>query len=475
MSRLGIWMRLTAALAVGALIGGCTSSAGTPEREPVWTVALPHHPGAVDIAADHVVVASDSSVVSLNPATGEVAWTRSPLETANDLRTVGSELKILPERTAIAGDRVVVAMTGTDSRDQVYEILDLSSGTPAWRYEFNSAGGEVLVTQRSLLAVLCTDLRGPCRIAARDVATGADQWSRQFEGGARIVGTFRRHHVGAFAVPAAPPAIPVLHLPSDPAERTRVTGLDPRSGRPLMTVTTPFRGNPQGLRAGRDNVVHTDGALVLSDSHRDDGCRSQLRGFDLETGEPRWRTTVGTYQSGDLTGGPDSEECGDNVATDGTLIGSGTLLAGTDVEGAPQLLDLAEGTPRWTGKPGGRIVDTDGSRVVVRQGAESGQLLVRDLGSGRSWTLPNPDPDSSLLESLDVVVTDGQMIVSRPSGEDGTGDELVGHDAASGRELWTASDGGEILAAGPGWVICWNSAAAAGPGQLRLFRVRASP
>src|SRR5690606_3527149 len=134
------------------------------------------------------------------------------------------------------------------------------------------------------------------------------------------------------------------------------------------------------------------------------------------------------------------------------MIGTGSKIAASTVDGTPQLFDLATGSTIWTATDRGTPLDGDDRSLLVSEFADQGALSLLDFETGqKKWSVsdpgfaPYPSRRTTFLSGNRVVVG-GRMA----SGEFAGRPTAIIYDRETGRELDRYV--GQVQGAGPDWL-----------------------
>lgn len=150
-----------------------------------------------------------------------------------------------------------------------------------------------------------------------------------------------------------------------------------------------------------------------------------------------------------------------------TLIGTGSRIAASTADGAPQVFDLASGRTVWRGDASGVPIDGDGRSLLVRRQADSGPLSLLDFTTGRTlWTAPDPGLSGQSASWASAVT--GRLVAV--SGADGDRPHVLVYRADTGQRLGRFP--GWLEGLGDDWVAIGHSAHRPTAGRLTLDFIR---
>jgi hypothetical protein len=343
---------------------------------PAWNQRMagrPSHAGITNSA--QVIVTSRGRVEGRYVSDGGVIWQHDA-----------------PWATA-AGDVVVAGLGGRG-----YGVFDPATGLQLWE---DKNAGAVWPYEDILLDLACPNDRS-CLLRARSHRNnGATLWTAELPGNGRTITGLNpdlldtRDPAGwvSKAAAASPgPAPSVIALLID----GRVQVVDLVEGRVLREI------DPHGLLT---RVSVAGGRVIITKASRgESACRYVVEAFDVQTGASVWR------QEGydlDTASGIGCEQRRDP-------LGRGGLLSAVRGDNHPVLLDAADGSERWVGQLGERVLATDGALAVI-EGADRQTARLIDLLDGNTvaWSL-------KLGENPDAAVTSRAVLV-----RDSTNDRLV--------------------------------------------------
>jgi hypothetical protein len=191
--------------------------------------------------------------------------------------------------------------------------------------------------------------------------------------------------VSAAAAAAPGPAPSVIAVPID----GRVQVVDLVEGRVLREI------DPHGLLT---RVSVAGGRVIITKASRgESACRYTVEAFDVQTGASVWR------QEGydlDTASGIGCEQRRDP-------LGRGGLLSAVRGDNHPVLLDAADGSERWVGQLGERVLATDGALAVI-EGADRQTARVIDLLDGNTvaWSRKLGENPEAAITPRAVLVQD---------------------------------------------------------------------
>lgn len=283
------------------------------------------------------------TVVSLDPATGDVRWSVDIPES--------------PWSDPVIADGIVYAGIGSliSGQSAVY-AFEVDTGAQLWRNDVTNR--DLPATPIDGVAIGDASLyvnRADGAVLALDMATGAERWSVDVEKPQR----------GAPFVDGDTVYI------STGFDGAVILALDTASGderwrfeQPVNPVTGPV------VAEGLLSVGFVDGDVVT---------------LDPATGEERWRALGGVMGDGDL----EAPSPGLPLIANGVLYVSGNGFAGAHTVA----LDAATGANLWTAATGNFSASApalDGNVLLV--GSDSGDLLGLDLASGAElWRVAIPN------------------------------------------------------------------------------------
>lgn len=391
--------------------------------QPVWD--LPGHFNGV--AGDLVLVDGDEGLRAVDPATGEVVWSRPAGRGAGDCRPVLHDARLpsppVHDRGAVRRDVLVCGAYFGSARARSGPITVVDAGTGERLHAFNDGTGliDAVPVDETALVVVAATPGGRLWATRWDTATGQEEWT--------------------FITPGPMPGLLSLQL-----EEIRLEGdvyvlqagypvaFDLVTGRAVDADTAPdHAGPPSTARAAlgggdvavwrpdgdQGHVEDADGRVLfrlpgpLWRTEVHDGSEpgilvtgsrggSLLRGLDRTTGEYLWTAPVGG------SGSP--------------LLQVAGVLVSMDSAGATmRAVDVGDGTLRWTA-PATREVWTgpltDGSLVVAATMADGRPVLVaRDLADGEeAWRSALPTGVGAVFAT-----PTGDVIALTPTGVVGLG------------------------------------------------------
>jgi hypothetical protein len=390
------------------------SPTGDPDRQgpaPRWsrTVATGSHwVGAFD---DVAVLTDEGSIVGVGSRSGDELW-------KHDLPS-GVRLHVV--------DKLIVLAKAPGT----VEVINPATGATVWKKDVPDK--TVQVYKRAVYTDNCenrgANAPGACRITAHDVTDGRVLWTAP----AAISGVgwnrIGPHH------PYAPDAGAYL-VAGNGAAGKRYGAIDEKTGQPLPGHTT-----------GAGWAIFAVGPLLVTTDHDpppgDSNCTVTMAAVDARTGAAAWSGKVFSGRQKDNTCA--KSLAGENVQD---IVGAQTRIAAVTATGRPQVFDLATGRTVWAGDKAGVPLDTDGTSLLVRQSADTGELAVLDFETGKPrWTAPDPGLEGNSA-SWDTTVTSGLVAVSCGFGRGQAC--VVVYDAATGKQLGRFP--GWLAGAGTGWV-----------------------
>lgn len=374
---------------------------------PTWQLRLGGRPTAAGFTnGAQVIVTSPGLVEAHRLDNGALIWRhKAPWGTA-------------------AGD---VAVMGRGSRG--YAVVDPASGAIIW--EETQAGGVWAYTD-ILLDLTCPNASG-CTLRARAHRGNGDVvWSVPLPGNGRKVTGLNpdlldtRNPAGwaAPAVSGSPgPAPSVIALAIDGHPMV----VDLVEGRLVRQLDPPGQLARVSVAASR---------LVLTRSLRGgDGCRFEVEGTDFQTGTSVWRHEGYNLDTADQIGCEQRRE----------PLGSGGLLSAVRGDNHPVLLDAADGSERWTGEVGEKVLATDGGLAVIESADRQNVRIIDLLDSGRqAWTAKLGENPEAAVTPTAVLVHDrtkNRLIVLNRAG-------TMLHDLKSDADLIGYGRDGIVLTSG---------------------------
>ncbi|MEV6923725.1 PQQ-binding-like beta-propeller repeat protein [Dactylosporangium sp. NPDC051485] len=425
------------------LLAGCTEAAGPavddgPRAAAVWTAALPGEIGAPQRAVEaegRVLVRAERGLAVLDGGSGAVRWQRPADKAAAVALTRAGVVLAEPGRPV----RVLDAGTGAELR-AFTDVRDRDRFT---------IGADAAYRLRP----------GPDpTLTAVDLATGAARWSRPLRGAQTV------WYVRA-AEPLQPGPIAVVPVAVQGVDGHRsIVSLTTAAGDQVATVPI---ADPAGVRLAAPDM------LLAWDTQRT-ACDVTVTAYDLSAGASRWTATVGQWL---LSRPDDAPQC----AAPGYLAVAGDWLLTLDPAERPQVRDVHNGDPAWTGPAGDYPLGVAGGIVVTRTDHGRGPLAGYDLSGGeRRWTTAldrhNRTPASALNEEHAVV---GTTLVATVDRLDRASDApskvqmataVTAFDTATGRQLWT-STGSVRLCGTTGDAAFACQGGNARPPELRRYRL----
>ncbi|MGW6705777.1 protein kinase domain-containing protein [Streptomyces sp. NPDC054956] len=337
-----------------------------PQRVLPWSVTLGERGSACSWQAPALYCSGPGpAAVRLDPATGAALWTVR--DSAADARAAGGSA---PQ---FGGGLVFVVAPGSE----VLRARDGASGAERWTR--NLPGGARLVTAGATVVIAAPN----GNVTALDSATGAVRWSKPVGGaGCQWWGS------------AEEPGGPVLYgaAPAVDGKSTQLSAVDPATGAVRWQVRTAGQLRPVGTAGG--------GLFLLDDDTAETKVGAVVRIDAATHAVTRVRLAVPLYQA-QATVGPDGV-----VYAFGA---SGTLAA------------IGVNREQWRLETGAAVA----SRPVFADGrvylsASDGRLLAVDAGTGRLLGQTKPRMGSAkdtFAASLPAPVAgDGRVYASAPDG-----------------------------------------------------------
>lgn len=381
------------------------TSVSTPP--PAWNQRLGGKPGLAGITnSAQVIVTSRGQVEGRYVSNGAVIWQHDA------------------PWGAPAGDVVII---GRQRRG--YAVVDPATGLLIWE-ERNA--GAVWPYADILLDLTCPDDHS-CLLRARSHrSNGAVLWTAELEGNGRTISGLNPDlldtrdpagWVATAAIGSPGPAPSVIAVAMD----GRVQIVDLVEGRVLR------RMGPAGLLT---RISVAAGRVIVTKASRgESACHFVIEAFDVQTEASVWR-----HEGYDL-----DTAAGIGCEQRHDPLGSGGLLSAVRGDNHPVLLDAADGSERWAGQLGERVLATDGKLAVI-EAADRQTVRVIDLldGNRTAWS-------QKLGENPDAAVTARAVLI-----RDSTKDRLVvlGRSGSVVRDLQTHAEvigygrGGVVLASG---------------------------
>lgn len=423
--------RIGAAVAVVALVAGCTSTPDGPDaqtsgvaapasqatsKDPdrtgpdaLWSRDAPAGDPWVGVFGDVVVLTGEGQIVGVERSSGTQRWARPR-----------------PSGLHVADNLIVLAQAPGP-----VEAIDPSTGATVWKIDVPDRNLQVY--KRSIYTDNCENRAGnapgACRITAYDVRDGRVRWTTPAS-----IGGVGLHRIGPNR-PYAPDAGPYL-VAGIGASGKRYGALDEKTGQPLP-----------GRAAGAGWTMFAIGTLLVTSNNDppagDQRCSVRMAAVDARTGATAWTGAV-------FSGRAKDDSCVKSLAGREVqdVIGAGSRIAAVTETGTPQVFDLATGRTVWAGDAPGVPIGSDGSSLLVRSQADSGGIAVLDFATGKKrWSAADPGLEGSSA-SWRSAVTSGLVAVSCGYGQGRPC--VVVHDAASGKQLGRFP--GWLAGAGADWV-----------------------
>jgi outer membrane protein assembly factor BamB len=317
---------------------------------PAWTIRMSGAPDIAGVTTDGVVVlATRGFVEAFARSTGAPLWQHQASWA-------------LP-----AGDVVVMHMRPTDpdaeeAREGGYSVVQPLSGTVIWS---EPDATSVWAFADSILDLVCAD-RDSCTLRLRRHGDNGSQiWSIPVSGdGRRIAGpspplATPRDPAGWFTAAAAgaPGPVPaVIGLPID----GRIHLIDTLAGRHIRELEPP----------GRHDRLTFSGERVVGTRPGPGGefCLITVEAFHYASGDSVWRNDAVDL---DTTSGAGCEQRRDP-------LGAGGFLSAVRADGRPALIAASDGSERWVGAAGERVLAID-DRLAAIQGADGRTVRILDL------------------------------------------------------------------------------------------------
>jgi outer membrane protein assembly factor BamB len=352
-----------------AFMGWLDRVTSISEPAPTWHLRLggrPTNAGFTNSA--QMIVASPGLVEAYHLDQGGLIWRHEA-----------------PWGTA-AGD---VAVIGRNGRG--YAVVDPASGAIIWE---ETQAAAVWAYTDILLDLTCPNASG-CTLRARGHRDNGDVlWSVPLPGnGRKVTGLdpdlLDTRSPAGWAAPAANGA---------PGEAPSVIALA-IDGHPMVVDLVEGRLARQLDPPGQlTRVSVAGGRLVVTRSLRgNDGCRFEVEGIEFLSGTSVWSHEGYNLDTADQVGCEQRRE----------PLGSGGMLSAVRGDNHPVLLDAADGSERWAGEVGERVLATDGSLAVI-ESADRRHVRVLDLlDSGRqAWTAQLGENPEAAITPTAVLVHD---------------------------------------------------------------------
>jgi len=377
---------------------------------PAWTKRLG---GSPDVAAvmpgNVVVVASRGFVEAYQRSDGKQLWRHDAY-----WALPGGDIVVMRQRPSNPDqDR---------APDRGYAVLDPVSGAVIWS---DREATSVWVFADVIVDLTCPDGAGCTLRSRRHHGNGGQIWAVPVSGNGRTIsgpnpplaGT--RDPAGWFADAAAGspgPLPPVIGVPIDGV----IHVIDTQEGRQIREARPPDR---------QSRLAFSGERLLLSRSGpAETGCRQSVEAFHYRTEQSKWRKDGNDL---DTASGAGCEQRRDP-------LGSGGYLVAIRPDSRPVLIFAEDGSERWTGVAGERVLATDGLLAVV-EGADRKTVKVIDLNGDNNvvWSgLLGLRPEAAVTPDL-IILRDtdkGRLIVlshsgAKPLGEWKTETTVVGYGA----------------------------------------------
>jgi hypothetical protein len=371
---------------------------------PAWETRLGGRPDYAVFTDRVLVVFSRGHVTVRDTRTGGEVWSRDVPWAA--VAGVGS------------GQVVVVGRPNQKG----FEALDPATQQVRWSDE--QAVG--VWTYRDLvLAITCPGMTG-CTLAAHDPARGARLWRTEVPGVGKLLGGVNHELLGSRPLESTVDgrvnephdSPPMLGFPLD----SRVQVIDLQSGKRVR-------------EAQADNttrVVVVAGRLLFSHAERREGhCRYTLEARDPVTDSAVWRTEGYDLRT---ASGAGCEQRRDPMGGGNTL----SAIRGDNLE---VLLDAYDGREVWVGKPGEKVLATDGLVALIRS-ADGKSIIGWDIAGGVDlWQRPaHPSADAALTRYSALIL-------------DGRNGRVVAVETGTGRVLIDAKTPNQVIGVGPDGVL----------------------
>jgi len=375
---------------------------------PAWTKRLGGSPDiAAVMPANVVVVASRGFVEAYQRSDGRHLWRHDAYWA-------------LP-----AGDVVVMRQKPKNpdvdkAPDRGYVVLDPLSGAVIWS---DREATSVWAYTDAIVDLTCPDDGGCVVRARRHHGNGSQMWAVPVSGNGRTIagpnpalaGTRDPARWFADAAAGSPGRLPpVIGVP--------IAGLihviDTQEGKYIREARPPDRESRLAFSGER--------LLLSQSSPAETGCRQSIEAFHYRTEKSQWRKDGNDL---DTASGAGCEQRRDP-------LGAGGYLVGIQPDSRPVLIFAEDGTERWVGVAGERVLATDGLLAVI-EGADRKTVKVIDLNGDNNtvWSgLLGLRPEAAITPDL-IILRDtdkGRLIVLShrgvtPLGEWKTETTVVGY------------------------------------------------
>ncbi|GAB3827624.1 PQQ-binding-like beta-propeller repeat protein [Dactylosporangium cerinum] len=421
------------------------------KRAPTWSRVVTGTGPVRDamVVGDVTLVQGENTLVALDKVDGRVRWQRPLL----------SQRQV----TVLAGAGGVAAFV----RESV-KLYDLATGEERFAQAFN---GDVAVSTSTMVVNDCPDAATQCTITARDMTTGGRRWQRTYP---RPAGW-----------DPSMATVEMLGSPTDLGGNRRAESMATRAadvvlvresraqdGTWKVTVRDITTGEPVGGYTIPDLMTRVVTARTMLAWDLDAaGCELTVSAYDVRAGKLAWTATAGQWELPERTWGG-KLRCGQTAWAPPV---TGVAMAVTTADGRPQLVDLADGSVRWTGEPDTHVLTLTDRCVVARDAG--GDLIGLDPADGhRRWVSPVPKVVGDSRVDVNRVTATGDRLLYQyyfvPDGIGGKARNVLRViDLSSGRIDWIADNSGWLLGAGPGWTVTGSDTIEDmdGPREIRFY------